>query len=248
MTGPLAFLPIHAAGCYGRVASQSKIFNYVISSYTPTLSALMVPEKSPEDFRGILAVSQEVTPNQIDLPYAAEELQKIHQLTGDLPLKKLEGADATVDAVLNAMEECSWVHLACHATQDTEHPTESAFFLSDGKLSLARIMERRLKHASLAFLSACQTAVGDEKFPEEAIHLASGMTMAGYPTVIGTMWSIKDKHAPLIAQRVYAELLKGGKPDTRLAAEALHKAVAELRQDVGEDKFEEWAPFIHIGL
>lgn len=146
------------------------------------------------------------------------------------------------------MEDYTWVHLACHAIQDIRDPTDSALFLADGKLSLAEIAQRSLKHGGLAFLSACQTAVGHRELPEEAIHLAAGMIMAGYTTVIGSMWSIKDKHAPLIAERVYAGLLEGGVPDSRRAAKALHEAVGYLRTEVGEDKYEDWAPFVHIGL
>ncbi|CAG8697403.1 9223_t:CDS:1, partial [Acaulospora colombiana] len=40
-TGPLAFLPIHAAGIYDPGSVDSQISDYVISSYTPTLSALL---------------------------------------------------------------------------------------------------------------------------------------------------------------------------------------------------------------
>lgn len=196
----------------------------------------------------MVAVSQEVTPGLPNLSYVNEELDRIQKAAGSIQLKQLRDADATVDTVLSAMDECSWVHLACHATQDVETPTDSAFFLSDGKLSLETLTKKPLKHASLAFLSACQTARGDQKSPEEAIHLAAGMIMSGYPTVIGTMWSIKDKHAPLIAENVYAGLLECGVPDTTRTARALHKAVARLRDITGVGMYEEWAPFVHIGI
>ncbi|KAI0082963.1 hypothetical protein BDY19DRAFT_981531, partial [Irpex rosettiformis] len=53
-----------------------------------------------------------------------------------------------------------------------------------------------LPNADLAVLSACQTATGDEKLSEEAVHLAAGMLNIGYKSVIGTMWSISDYIAP----------------------------------------------------
>jgi CHAT domain-containing protein len=40
----------------------------------------------------------------------------------------------------------------------------------------------------LAFLSACETAKGDEKSPDEAMHLAATMIFAGFRGVIATMW------------------------------------------------------------
>jgi CHAT domain-containing protein len=41
------------------------------------------------------------------------------------------------------------------------------------QLTLERIIQLNLPHADLAFLSACQTATGDKKLEEEAVHLAA---------------------------------------------------------------------------
>ena len=41
-------------------------------------------------------------------------------------------------------------------------------------------MTKSLEPAELAFLSACQTATGYEKLPEEAVHLVAGMLAAGF--------------------------------------------------------------------
>ena len=44
---------------------------------------------------------------------------------------------------------------------------------------------------SLAFLSACETAKGDSKTPDEAIHLAATLLFqlfAGFRGVVATMW------------------------------------------------------------
>lgn len=161
---------------------------------------------------------------------------------------RLESDSATPVAVLTEMGNHSWVHLACHATQNSTNPTQSAFYLHDGKLDLASITQKHLKHADLAFLSACQTATGDEKLSEEAVHLAAGMIMAGYPSVIATMWSIHDEDAPLIAEKVYAHLLEGEAPDARRAARGLHIATKHVREKVGVDAYARWVPYIHIGL
>ena len=146
------------------------------------------------------------------------------------------------------MEECSWIHLACHAMQDTINPLESAFYLHGGTLQLAAITQKQLKHAELAFLSACQTATGERSLSEEAVHLAAGMLMAGYRTVIATMWSIGDADAPLIAEEIYGRLFAGEAPDARRAALAVHKATERLRAKVGVKEFSRWVPYIHIGI
>ncbi|QRW09765.1 CHAT domain protein [Ceratobasidium sp. AG-Ba] len=135
------------------------------------------------------------------------------------------------------MTERSWVHFACHAKQDKVDPRASGFLLHDRTLDLAMITKKPLRYAEFAFLSACQTASGDESILEEAVHLAAGMLMAGYSSVIATMWSVQDDHAPLVAEQVYAHMLKDGVPHSRKAAVALHKAVRTLRDKIGEKDF-----------
>ena len=118
------------------------------------------------------------------------------------------------------MKGADWVYFACHGTQDAESPTEK---LSD-MIALSR------PHGVLAFLSACETAMGDESLSDEAVHTAAGMLFAGYGGVVGTTWSISGnfKLAP------------------REAARALHEAVGRLRDN--NASFVEWLPFIHVGL
>ncbi|KAJ1302915.1 hypothetical protein OPQ81_003213 [Rhizoctonia solani] len=246
-TGTISFLPLHAAGDYDQ--PHSRVFNYVISSYTPTLTALLTstPSSLSLDTK-ILAVGQEGTPGQGHLPGTARELAFVNQHTqGRVQYSKLVDNQATTTAVLDAMEQHDWVHLACHAHQNLGNPTESGFFLHDAVLDLASINRRSFKNKGLAFLSACQTAKGDEKLPDEAVHLASGMLMAGYTSVIGTMWSVMDEDAPLVADKVYGQLMKDGKIGNGETGKALHNAVSELREKVGEKEFGRWVPYIHIG-
>ncbi|EUC60817.1 aromatic di-alanine and TPR containing protein, partial [Rhizoctonia solani AG-3 Rhs1AP] len=247
LTGPLSFLPFHAAGDYTQ--PQSRIFDYAISSYIPTLSALLASSSRPTSQScRVLAVGQASTPRHSPLPGTTRELAhvKAHTLN-KAGYSQLINSQATTTAVLDAMEQHDWVHLACHAHQNVNDPTKSGFHLHDGTLDLSAINQRSFKNKGLAFLSACQTATGDEKLPDEAIHLASGMLMAGYPSVIATMWSVVDEDAPLVADRVYAQLMKDGKVGNGEAGRALHYACAELRGKVGEKEFGRWVPYIHIG-
>lgn len=247
-TGPLSSFPIHAAGCYDIPGSESKIYNYAVSSYTPTLTALLTPPPSIHDFRGILAVGLESAPGLPSLPGTRSELEAISRYFGHLNQTCLQSDSATRAAVLEGMQTHSWVHLACHALQDEKSPMQSAFHLYDGLLDINLIGRNSIKHAGLAFLSACQTAKGEKSLPEEAVHLASGMIVAGYPTVIATLWAIGDNEAPIVADRLYHDIFTDGIPDIRRAATALHQAVGNLRDKVGEKDFSKWAPYVHIGL
>jgi tetratricopeptide (TPR) repeat protein len=260
-TGPLSSLPLHAAGLYGSGSKQkSKVFDHFVSSYAPSLSALLQPLSSVRAPRlanaKILVVSQSNTPNFNPLPGTVNEVANIRSHFLDERITHLDDTQATVNAVLSAIDEhrSQFVHLACHGMQDLKDPMKSAFALYDGGLHLAQLMSRSMDNAELAFLSACQTATGDATLPEEAVHLAAGMLFAGFKAVIGTTWSIGDQDAPLVAGEVYRRLKEGMERtddvgEGRLnVAYALHAAVKLLREEVGETNFLRWAPFVHFGL
>ncbi|KEP45072.1 aromatic di-alanine and TPR containing protein [Rhizoctonia solani 123E] len=246
-TGLLTFLPLHAAGDYSQ--PQSRIYNYVISSYVPTLTALLVstPREVSHGCR-VLAIGQATTAGQNPLPGTTKELALVEaHMYNKAEYSQLTDSQATTTAVLDAMEQHDWVHLACHANQNVKDPIKSGFHLHDGTLDLSAINRRSFKNKGLAFLSACQTATGDENLPDEAIHLASGMLMAGYCSVVATMWSVDDCDAPFVADKVYAQLMKDGTLGNGEAGRALHHGVAGLREKVGEKEFGRWVPYIHIG-
>lgn len=193
---------------------------------------------------GMLAVSQE----DDSLLCTKDELAHIKRHARLIPYKELKNGEATPKAVLDTMTEYNSVHLACHGRQNPELPAKSCFRLHDGDLTLEEITKRSLKNKGLAFLSACETATGDEGMPDEAVHLAAGMLVAGYPSVIATMWSITDADAPSIANHVYNELLKDGKLDDGRVARALQAAVGDLRKEIGEERFYRWVPYVHLGV
>jgi CHAT domain-containing protein len=147
------------------------------------------------------------------------------------------------------MRDSRWVHFACHGVQRASAPTESALLIAgSSRLTLSNIIQLSLPHADLAFLSACQTAMGSKDLEDESVHLTAGMLFAGYRGVIGTMWSIMDNDAPQVAGDVYAHLFEASPPDSMRAAEALHLAVQKLQEQHGVKKsFLRWIPFIHFG-
>ena len=226
------------------------MFEYVVSSYTPTVTALLQPAATHSNHSPkVLAVAQgkyigrrvsalKETKNEV-------KLMCNHATANSIDPIVLEDSDGTVQRVLEEMMTCNWLHLACHGIQDSCDPTKSAFILADDNLKLEELIKHHLPHAEFAFLSACQTATGDQKLAEEAVHLAAGMLLAGYRSVIATMWSIKDEDGPKVADAVYAELFKNGKADYKRAPYALHHAVQKLRSDGAS--FLSWMPFIHFG-
>ncbi|KAJ7227798.1 TPR-like protein [Mycena rebaudengoi] len=254
-TGPLAFLPIHAAGLYGQdQVFGSKLSDFLISSYTPSLTALIQgfrPHSASQAELQLLAVTQPSAEGQSYLPGTHEEIECIerHVMGKKVKLQWLDEEKATIAEVQMGMMNSRWVHFACHGVQ-SDSPTESALLLAgSSRLTLSSIIQLSLPNADLAFLSACQTATGSQELQDESVHLTAGMLLAGYRGVIGTMWSINDNDAPQVASDVYAHLLEASPADPTRAAQALHLAVRKLREQPGAEKaFLRWVPFIHFGV
>ncbi|KAF8192346.1 CHAT domain-containing protein [Mycena galopus ATCC 62051] len=257
-TGPLTSLPIHAAGLYGKgVAFGSKLSDFVISSYTPSLAALIQgfrPALQPQREFQLLVVAQASAVGQSHIPGTKNEINQIQKCAkGKVTVYSLAEQQTTVANVEVGMMKSSWVHFACHGLQDKTTPTHSALLLAGtSRLTLESIIKLSLPQADFAFLSACQTATGDKELQEESVHLAAGMLSAGYRGVIATMWSIMDNDAPQVASDVYEHLFKTSPPDSMQAADALHLAVRNLCEltysDGGKTSFFRWVPFIHVGV
>ena len=230
-------------------------------SCIPTLSTLTDrvrnPRKAPSDAEGLFIVSQPNTPDMPPIPGASAEAELIQsRVKGKISrVLCLEGKEVTIERALEEIQSHSCVHLACHAIQ-ADDGSSSAFYLEDGELDLLEIIKKDIKIADFAFLSACQTSMGSDFFSEEAIHLAAGMLAAGYRGVVATMWSIKDKYGPVVADYFYEHLLgcekrpQGKVVGSEGAACALHHAIIKLRGELddSEASFLTWVPYVHLGL
>jgi CHAT domain-containing protein len=198
-TGAFSQLPIHAAR-----ASTANGFigltDYVVPSYTPTLGAVLNARRNYKPIRKSDAkVLLASVPNPYKwrpLAFAEKEVAEVEAVlpaTSILRLSDQEGQGATVAGIQEKLPEASILHLACHGHQDPEHPLDSGFVMRDGMLTVADIMALRLPDVLLAFLSACETAKGDEKQPDQAVHLAAAMLFAGIKSVVGTMWCVQTR-------------------------------------------------------
>jgi CHAT domain-containing protein len=190
-------------------------------------------------------VAQALAQGAPRIPKTEDEVRIVHRLTSGARRVELTRENATVERVQEGMMESNWIHLACHGQQNPDDPMESGFLLHDKVLKLSEIVKMSLPKADFAFLSACQTAMGDEKVAEESVHLAAGMFLSGCRGVIATTWSIRDNDAPRIAEDVYSRIFEDGKPNRKEAAYALHEAVQRLRESGAQCRA--WVPFIHIG-
>ena len=261
-TGPLAFLPIHAAGIYATSTSIAgpTLSDFAVSSYIPNVRALSERVNSPRALdktkTAFFLIGDPATPNLSPIPGTRKEVLAIKQLlqNHDVQVLCLEGEAATVNQGTTNMETHSCIHFACHAHQNTQEPLKSRFMLHDGGLELSEIIKKQLVGADFAYLSAFQTSTGDEKLSEEAVHLAAGMLAAGYRGVVATMWSISDRHGPQVAEDFYARLISQNLEQeqssglcTDGAAHALHYSTQKLRKQLGDSALD-WISYVHFGL
>lgn len=246
-TSMLSFLPLHAAAAAGQDQPGQSVLDRVVSSYTPSLRMLRYTSQRPDppsDRRRLLVVAMPETPGLGPLPGARLEASILDVLP--VPSQVLAGAQATHDAVLRAIDDHAWVHFACHATQDRQDPSRGRLFLYDHPLTVLEISRLRLEYAQFAFLSACDTARGGLRLPDEALHLGGALQLAGYQHVIATLWPINDRIAAVVAGRVYDRLRTGEVLAPARAAAALHTTVRALRRRYPNDPTL-WASYVHFG-
>ncbi|KAG1741663.1 CHAT domain-containing protein [Suillus lakei] len=175
------FMPLHAAGEYRR--GGRSLAQLYISSYTPSLTALIKARRHrdqplPVSFAAIGQNRPEGASFTLDC--VEPELALVQSLLPPPPtvsFTKITSIDATKSRALSALRDNPWLHFACHGTQNHAEPFKSAFLMRDQPLSLLDISQMDLSSHAFAFLSACETAVGDFHTPDEVIHLAAALAI-----------------------------------------------------------------------
>ncbi|KAF9241768.1 TPR-like protein [Melanogaster broomeanus] len=254
-TSVFTALPLHCAGEYkdsGQVLS--KLF---VSSYTPSLAALIKARTTNAKMTQEItfAAIGQTTPDTSDTSdrfpprhYIGHELNGIEALLHipSVMFTKVMGSEATRDQALKMIVDTQWLHLSCHGMQVPKEPFKSCLAMADGLVSLLDIINANISSHEFAFLSACETAMGDLSTPDEVIHLAAGLQFMGVKSVIGTLWHVNDEVAYKLVSPFYKEFCKNSRLDCTMAARALHEAVAALAKD--GVPLQERAMFVHIGI
>lgn len=270
-TGPLAFLPMHAAGHHnpslaaGRsVARDRTVLDRVVSSTAPTVRSLVHARQRPApdpDHRKALLVGMPHTPSTGepigDLPGTVEELARITTIIGPEHRRVLDGDPKqgpaarvpTRTSVLAALPDHAWAHFACHGHNNPDEPDDSRLLLWDHEtdpLTVRDLIDSPLRHAQLAYLSACTTARTGPRALDEPIHFAAAALLAGYRHAIATLWPIPDEAET--ADTIYTTLTTTTPTDWTApqAAVAVHHAIHQ-RRNTHPSGIHTWAPHTHHG-
>jgi CHAT domain-containing protein len=245
------FMPLHAAGEYRR--GGNSLAQLYISSYTPSLTALIKARRHRDQPLPVsfAAIGQNHPKGaSFALECVEPELALVQSLLPHpqtVSFTKIASIDATKSRALSALRDNPWLHFSCHGTQNYTEPFKSAFLMRDKPLSLLDIAQIDLSSHAFAFLSACQTAVGDFHTADEVIHLAAALQFAGVNSVIGTLWKVNDNTVQRLVEAFYKAFCGDGTMNSKRAARALHRAVQTLADDK-DVPLDQRIVFMHIGI
>jgi CHAT domain-containing protein len=202
------------------------IEDYAIA-VTPGLSLV---DPKPIDIRSanvLLAGLSEESQGFGSIPYAARELESIHAIVGgDILIDDSFESQRFADAV--EREQPSIVHVASHAVFSGD-PSTSFVLTHDSRLTMDEISEVvrptqfRNQPLELLALSACETAVGDER---AALGLAGVAIRAGARSALGSLWRIQDEAAYEIAVGFYEGLERGDLSKAQALRQAQRRLLA----------------------
>jgi CHAT domain-containing protein len=245
-TGIMTFLPLHAAGVHTGTDEQT-VLDTAVSSYTPSLRALLAARTRPAGNLGtdeLLLVSVPDAPDTPPLPKVDEEAAALRDLLGGRCTLR-GGETATRREILRALTVHRFAHFSCHGLESPLDPRHAGIVMHDGLLSVRDIAAVRFS-GEFAFLSACKTAVGVARLPDEAMSLAAALHYTGFRHVVATQWSVYDSIASDVARLFYREaIVDGGLVPDRFAI-ALHRALTAIR-DTHRARPSTWIPYVHQG-
>lgn len=269
-TGKFTSLPLHAAGPYQGI--ELNLSQLYISSYTPTLSSLIKSRRTKSSttphrssFTPFLSnflkgrkskSSRPFTPTLASCTFAAicsnERTEDIDMLRKVLPLTctmtRITGANATHEHVIRAIREQPWIHFNSKAEPNFDLPFKSHFPLHDKPMSLLEIAQTLAeveRPPEFAFLSVSHGSSGTEG--HESMHFPHALHMAGFQSVVGTMWAVDEEVTRRIASAFYHSVVveSRGVVDCASAAKALNQALKTVEEGT---PLEQRIAFVHVGV
>ena len=158
------------------------------------------------------------------LPHAEAEIGELAQR---YPLAKpFGGADATAQAVAEALDGAQLAHIAAHGRFRSDNPLFSSLELADGPLTVYDLEGLRQAPATLV-LSACETALSGIRPGDELMGVASAVFALGTRTLIASVAPVGDAETRALMNVFHAELAVGRSPTHALIS--AQRAVPDAR-------------------
>ena len=222
---------------------------FLIEKYAiSTIPAISLTDPKPvnkEKFKILLCGLAEGRQGFSPLPSVPAELRDIKKIMSGKVL--IKDKDYTIQSINDAFkaEEYSLLHVATHGVFGGT-PEESFLLTYESKLNmnllekLIQISRFREQKVELLTLSACQTALGNER---AAMGLAGVAVKAGVKAAIATLWFVDDEATSIAIREFYRQLLKPELTKAQAMQNVQKKMISQRRY--WHPLY--WAPFLVIG-
>jgi CHAT domain-containing protein len=253
--GRLATLPLHAApigtaspvrdeDAEEPVSRDDTLFLDAFDvTYTPSAQRLgLARAAAVVVLRAGVAAVGNPQPAGVALEWAEHEAEAVAQVASraNQPCTLLIRRKANADAVMKALGERAYIHLACASAYYPERPVDSYLELAEG--SALKVVDAltgavRLRGVRVLVLSAGQSAMSSANAPDESIGMAAAMLVGGAGGVAACLWPASDL-ATLLLMRRFADLYLG---QDQKPAQALRNAQRWLRNLSQEELARDYA-------
>jgi CHAT domain-containing protein len=191
--------------------------------------------------------------NELDLPPLPDAAKEAETIAAQFPgSTHLQGPQATVAAVQEALRHVTLFHFAGHALivgprsglllARSEKGDSSSPPLFDANL----IRQLDLRNVELVVLSSCTTEHSGSRLADDPDSIGGALLRAGVKHVIESRWSVDSKPTAEFMQSFYAQMIAG-----HSASESLRSAAAGFRSDPAYSHPYYWAAmanFSRVGL
>ena len=225
---------------------------YLVEKYkialTPGLQLLESETLDSQELQAVVAGLSQASQGFSALPGVETEVNEISQY---IPSQLLLNEQFTNTGLRDQIRETPspLVHLATHG-QFSSNPDETFIVTWNDQIKvkefedLLKVREEtgNAQPIELLVMSACQTAVGDER---AALGIAGVAVRSGARSTIATLWSVKDESTVALMDQFYQQLSQNSASMTK--AEALRQAQMSLIHSSNFNHPFYWSPFVLIG-
>jgi CHAT domain-containing protein len=237
--GPLRSIPISAL----HDGEQFLVQKYALAT-TPGITLTDPKPFSSKNIRVLASGLTEAVQGYSALPSVNRELENVSSV---FETTVYQDDDYQLAKVAEEMSSGDYdiVHFATHGEFNRDH-TKSFLLTHDNRLTMGQLETtiglRRFESEpiELLVLSACQTAVGDER---AALGLAGVAIQAGARSALATLWFINDEATSELVADFYRQLNTG----QQTKAQALQAAQVNMMTNTQFKHPSFWAPFLMIG-
>ncbi len=225
---------------------------YLIEKYAIALSPglqLFTPQAlTKANFNALTGGLSQIPKNEkfAPLPNVKNELNKIQELGVRTTTLLDEKFISTILGKTINEQPYRIVHLATHGKFSSK-ATETFILAYDKRIYVGELDtllksrgEKRSEPVELLVLSACETAVGDNR---ATLGLAGVAIKAGARSTLASLWNINDDSTAFFISKFYSQLTTG----KTTKSEALRQAQIKMLKSDNYSRPSQWAPYVLVG-